>query len=384
MQSLLEELNFSNFNVIETIVKYVNQIEKINDFVLIGTKIILQDDSEVYYEIYLKYTYTMTNGNQFTFLFNDVTRTKLKEKQTAEHKYKTLFLSKVAHEFKNPIICITELCKQMSDNSVSEIEKRLILKQVQSMSNYLLILVKDLNIFSESQVGKDFIIEKKETNVDELLDFCKEITESLILKANKKNSVELKIEKFVNFKSILSDEWRIKQVLLNLLSNAVKFTLFGDVKLVVSYGLKNETNVINFKVVDSGAGMDENFQKNLFKPFEKGTSTGNEQGSGLGLSIVRDICHKMGGTLTCESKQGIGSTFIVELPVGLIDASNDSNRNSKTVELVADNSKGEISLDVISGNTIKVDFIPGLFKQTFPVVMSYQCFLSSSPIRMGN
>jgi two-component sensor histidine kinase len=108
------------------------------------------------FEIHCRYNSSNPEA-ELEILYNDVTRTKTNEKHKAEYKYKTLFLSKVAHEFKNPLICISELIDQSIENLPMEVMvKNNIssnLKQIKALSSNLHILIKDLNFYSQSSLG---------------------------------------------------------------------------------------------------------------------------------------------------------------------------------------------------------------------------------------
>lgn len=319
---LKESNNIIDKNLYEIFIASISQIPDIQNFKLIGDITLETEETDVSFEIHCRYMYSTTEMHgELEILFNDVTRTKLKEKQNAEFKYKSLFLSKVAHEFKNPLICIAELI----DQSQEEIHDNSVLKstlgQVKSLSDFLLVLVKDLNHFSEYQMGQNSVSVEKETDLSELLDFCKNITNSLLLKSGKQNSINFEIDieqadqEFIP-KIIITDEWRLKQVLINLLSNSVKFSMTGTITLQISVSSgKLEDKKLIFSVKDMGLGMKEDFLKNLFKPFNKGNFKNNELGSGLGLSIVKDIVSKLGSELNFTSQFNKGSKFWFSIPL---------------------------------------------------------------------
>ena len=225
---------------------------------------------------------------EIDFLFNDVTRTKIIETNNAEFKYKTIFLSKVAHEFKNPLICITELIDQIYDkfnnNTIEEdVDFKKNLTQIKAFSNYLLILVKDLDFFSQTQVGKSIVLEKKETSINEIMRFCNEIGNCLLRKFDKKDQLNIITTNSSSTpKHINTDEDRLKQVLVNLISNSIKFTQFGNVKLELTTDTINEISYIKFCVKDTGIGIKNELKETLFTPFTKGTNYQNRFGAGLG------------------------------------------------------------------------------------------------------
>jgi signal transduction histidine kinase len=160
-------------------------------------------------------------------------------------------------------------------------------------------------------MGKNSTSFEKETDLFELVDFCKNITNSLLVKAGKNNSINFNI----NFDDLLpriifTDEWRLKQVLINLLSNSVKFTMIGNIYLQIKIDINElSEKVLVFSVKDTGLGMNEVMSKNLFKPFNKGNFKYNEMGSGLGLVIVNEIASKLGSGVKFHSLPNQGSHF---------------------------------------------------------------------------
>lgn len=285
------------------------------------------------FEIHCRYN-AFNPEAELEILFNDVTRAKLKEKNNAEYKYKTRFLSKVAHEFKNPLICISELIDQsveclpkqgkiLNTNNLSTN-----LKQIKALCSYLHILMKDLNFYSQSNQGRITTFEKQEISVNDLVDFCKNITNTLLVKSNKSKAIDLliNVDKDVPWK-IVSDESRLKQLLVNLLSNAVKFTLYGHILLDVSYR-KNKTDnlaFIKFMVKDTGVGIKADKLEDLLNSTMKDQE---KKGECFGLSISCEIAQKLGKGLQFKSQVDKGSNFWF-----LIEASEEKFKlNSSTVK----------------------------------------------------
>jgi signal transduction histidine kinase len=270
---------------------------------------------ESHFEVHCRY---LPEQEEVEFMLLDVTKIINSENEKAELKYKTVFLSKVAHEFKNPIVSLTELVSQSKEsiadlNIHDEIIKQKIqsnFHQMLSLSEFLLVLVRDLNYFSEMTLEKEIKLEEKPTNLREIISFCENITDSLLNKTNK--------SKYIKFHSniddglpkiIFTDEWRLKQILINLLSNAVKFTITGEIILQVTKDYHQEMPHIRFAVKDTGVGLTDEQKKNLFHPFNKGANNYNELGSGLGLCIANDLSSKLGLGLNCESALDLGTTF---------------------------------------------------------------------------
>jgi signal transduction histidine kinase len=342
-----ENLSESNLHYYNLLIKHISSIPNIENFTYIGNKIISNDDTQLSFEIHCRYN----KEEELEILFNDVSKTKIEEKQNAEFKYKTLFLSKVAHEFKNPLICIAELINQSleslpKDTEIIEIRKNL--DQARSLSNFLQILIKDLNYFSEGNCGKISEHSLNETNILEVMSFCQSITNSLLQKSNKQDTVKLKINIDKNVpKKILTDEWRLKQILINLLSNSVKFTLFGEIQLFLYLENLDNVKYVKFLISDTGVGIKPDNFCRLFKPFNKDLNSNskyNEFGSGLGLSLCKEISEKLGPGLKFDSKEGEGSSFWFHIPLLL-------NTNTPEVDLHMTEKCDEVSILLIDDNS---------------------------------
>lgn len=131
-------------------------------------------------------------------------------------------------------------------------------------------------------------------------------------KQAKQKGVELKTEVSPKLPAIEADSDRIAQVVRNLLSNAVKYTDVGSVTVRSSLV---STNRVRFEVEDTGVGISEENQEQLFRAFYRVSEASVHEGSGLGLSIAKGIIEAHGGTIGCTSKPGKGSTFWFEIPV---------------------------------------------------------------------
>jgi signal transduction histidine kinase len=316
LEFLLADIYSEDFDLESFKAEYLRQGE-MGEFCFAGVKRIENEaffDSKIlttslveefYFEIFFRYNFNKdTCEDDFEFIFNDITRTKLNEKKNAEFKFKTLYLAKVAHEFKNPLICINELSEQLIEKNPDKITH-----SIKSLSNYLLILIKDLDYFSEQQAGEERGLNITEVNIDELIAFCSEIAKGLLKKAQKELDIEICIQKDEKICStILSDEIKLKQVIVNLLSNSIKFTTRG--KITIEVLLVNEK--LRFMVSDTGKGISNT--QDLFKPFKRGLGSDNKLGTGLGLSIVFDLIQKLGDEIKYNSTLGEGSSFWFDIP----------------------------------------------------------------------
>jgi signal transduction histidine kinase len=113
-----------------------------------------------------------------------------------------------------------------------------------------------------------------------------------------------------------TDATKLRQILFNLLSNAAKFTKDGVVRLELDHRRHGSRGWVEFRVCDTGAGIDEADQQSIFAPFNQadGSSTRSYDGTGLGLTLARSFCDLLGGTIEVKSQKDEGSVFTVRLP----------------------------------------------------------------------
>jgi signal transduction histidine kinase/CheY-like chemotaxis protein len=309
-----------------------------NSFTFLGTKDVeITTSCFINLEVFGRcYSSNHNVIDRYEFIFNDITRSKQIEQKNAEFKYKTLFLSKVAHEFKNPLLCISELVDQVNDNlktdnPTKQMENKIlgILKQIKSMSNYLIILVKDMDYFS--QKNADNKIEKKmetdKVNLSDTIKFSNDIVQTLIKKSQKEENIKFQVIKENTLPTLITtDEIKLKQVLINLLSNAVKYTYNGLITLRISLEDVN----LKFQIEDTGKGISDIQKENLFKPFANEFDKLNKISSGLGLSIVKELIEILGSKLEFDSTVSKGSTFWFSIKLNENDLDN-SNLSDKTL-----------------------------------------------------
>lgn len=276
-----------------------------------------QDNPNIYpqmiYEVHARYE---KEGESYQIIFDDITRTKSFEEKSAEFKFKNLLLAKIAHEFKNPLICIMELILQLSENKGEKSDNSSLIdktKMIKAFGDYLLILIKDLDYFSSSELKKSTPLSISDVLLTDVFDLIKEIAIALIKKNKKEKNVVFipKISKTVSINQIRTDDIKLKQILTNLISNSIKFTTSGYIKLKCSL---KEDNYLRFSVEDTGIGIKETVRKYIFTPFMKFEKKNNHLGTGLGLSIVYDLTNKLGKGIQFESEYNKGSKFWFSIP----------------------------------------------------------------------
>jgi signal transduction histidine kinase/CheY-like chemotaxis protein len=346
-------LNDKQFNTDDQWVNCKNISKALNSgnhFGLIGTlKLNINTDSVIYYEVFSRF-HLIGNEEVYGFLFKDITISKI----NAELKYKTLFLSKVAHEFKNPLLSIHEFVNQIRDillPNINKIKFEELLQNIESISDYLIILIKDMDFYSHLTNERFPELNKDEVSIDDIITYCKNISEALINKSHKKINFKAEIKN--SPAKFYTDEIKLKQILINLLSNAVKFTTVGSILLTIS----SVDNFIEFQVQDTGCGINSQQKAKLFQPyFDDIIISTNPTGIGLGLGlyIVKNLLLLLGSEILYESEEDKGSLFKFKLPLGIIESPNILPRKQSINNAIK--LKDEISN--CSAGTKTIDYSP--------------------------
>ena len=236
--------------------------------------------------------------------------------QTAEHasKAKTTFLNSMSHDIRTPmnaIIGFTSLAAVHLD------DKRLLenyLKKIMTSSNHLLSLINDVLDMSRIESGR-IKIEENECNLPTVMHDLRNILQSDV-KAKHLNFLFDTLD--VRDDEVLCDKLRLSQIILNCMSNAIKFTKPGGtvgIKIVQRESTQEGYALYDFIISDTGIGMSEDFQKHVFEPFtrEETSTVSGIQGTGLGMSITKNIVDMMGGIISVKSVQGQGTEFTISL-----------------------------------------------------------------------
>ncbi|MBU3010382.1 hybrid sensor histidine kinase/response regulator [Polaribacter vadi] len=234
---------------------------------------------------------------------------KANSKTTSLLKSREQLISMVSHDLRTPINTISGFSELLQKTTQSTKDKNYI-DHIRRASGYMGQLVNDLLEFSTLENG-NITIESIPFNLENSIDEISENAKTFI--KNKPVTIIVKHDKLIN-KLIISDPFRIKQILSNLIINACKFTQEGTI--TIESFLKN--NTLEIKVKDTGIGISKDQKENIFKAFNQAENKNNTiKGFGLGLTISKKLTELLKGSLTLESKIDVGSTFTLKLPVTL-------------------------------------------------------------------
>jgi len=336
--------SFDNLEVIET------------DTIAIPKEILTYEEFSLIFDhikrliIYVKDAYE----NALTNLNNE-----LKEADKT-NKAKTMFLANMSHEMRTPLnsICgYTQLLKRVGFDNQEKVKEYF--EGIYTSSELLLQKINDILDLSKIE-SNEFCLNERPNDLSQIV---KEVHDLLKVQAVNKNidfeyKIDPKIPQYLNI-----DSTRLKQVLVNLLSNAIKFTDKGQVKLDIElFGYSNEYVILEYTISDTGVGISKDKIDNIFVPFFQACYGKYPQsGTGLGLTIARDLIRLMGGDINVQSKENVGTifTFITKFKICDIESIENNNQELSN-EYITDLLRSKKIL-VVEDNVINQIFIKEIF-----------------------
>lgn len=246
-------------------------------------------------------------------LENTLLQAKNKELQTSR-ELKNLFFSKISHELRSPVNGILGLSQIMVEENCSANELNKYVEAIYTAAKHLRTILDDILDLSKLESGK-IEFQKRSFKLHKVIEHLQINFTQIIEKKQLyfQTHIDTKIPQI-----LIGDDVRLNQIFYNLISNAIKFTPEkGKITFEATLIQKDEQNcLLQFRVSDTGEGMSEDEQSRIFNPFEQVGSLSYQElgGTGLGLSVVKQLVEMQKGNIQVYSKKDEGSTFVVELP----------------------------------------------------------------------
>ena len=257
------------------------------------------------------------------------------ESEKKANKSKSDFLSRMSHDMRTPlngIIGLLQIAERHFDDKNLLLESH---KKMQVAANYLLSLINDVLQMSKIEDGnvpltKD-IIDFSELTKDILVIIEQRAKERGIkMQFNAKNDIR--------YPFVYGSPVHLRQIFLNIYGNCIKYNHIGGSIVTTSDYTETDDGVVMYEwtITDTGIGMSKEYKEHIFEPFsqERQYIGSAHHGIGLGMSIVKGLIEKMGGSIEVESEEGVGSTFIIKIPFKI--ASTPDKVNKQTSELKID------------------------------------------------
>ena len=267
---------------------------------------------------------SLFRNNQIKLKTNDLLQTKNSELETARDsavlamKAKTNFLSTVTHELRTPLYAVTGLTHLLLDENPAEHQKEH-LKSLKFSGEYLLNFINDI-----LQINKIDADKLEALNIEfKLKNVLTDVIDSLQQKANENNTkIVLDYDNDIPM-HLMGDPVKLSQIIMNLVGNALKFTEDGQVDVITKLKAKDDNFAqVYFEISDTGIGISEEQQKNIFDSFEQGSVQINREygGTGLGLTIVKSLLGLFNSKIELKSEIDVGSSFYFDLDIEYQDS----------------------------------------------------------------
>lgn len=260
---------------------------------------------------------------------------------------KSEFLSRMSHDIRTPMNGIIGMTKIAKDHIQEPTRVTDCMDKICVASNHLLSLVNDILDVSKMESGK-FDLTPVPFNVCEML----ENIQVVVQENASANQVSMQIDySNVVHRDIIGSELNVKRVIMNLVSNAVKYNKKDGKVTLLAYEKSIDDTHSNyiFEIIDNGIGMSKEFLEHIFEPFSRENEGIKEtaSGTGLGMTIVKNLTEQLGGRISVESELGVGSTFIVNIPMEI-----NENPQEETEEESEEDSLDGMSILLVEDNAL--------------------------------
>ncbi|WP_009634587.1 PAS domain S-box protein [Synechocystis sp. PCC 7509] len=259
---------------------------------------------------------SVSGENEAIVIVRDITERKRAETEvssalkTEKHlnELKSRFVSMTSHEFRTPLTTILSSAELLEDFGAiwSEEKKQLYFHRIKDTVKHMTQLLDDVMLIGKAEMGK---LDCHPILLD-VVQFCRDLVDELHPASIRNHHIAFVSQ--TNELHAYIDEKLLRHILSNLLSNAIKYSPNGG---IINFDLDCQQKEVSFKIQDRGIGIPKIEQEGLFSSFYRASNVGNISGTGLGLAIVKKAVDSHQGKIAVESAVGIGSTFLVSIPL---------------------------------------------------------------------
>ena len=248
------------------------------------------------------------------------------ESEKKANKSKSDFLSRMSHDMRTPlngIIGLLQIAERHFDDKDLLLESH---KKMQVAANYLLSLINDVLQMSKIEDGNVPLTK-------DIIDFSELTKDILVIIEQRAKERGIKMQfnakKDIRYPFVYGSPVHLRQIFLNIYGNCIKYNHIGGSIITTSDYTENDDGVVMYEwtITDTGIGMSKEYKEHIFEPFsqERQYIGSTHHGIGLGMSIVKGLIEKMGGSIEVESEEGVGSTFIIKIPFKIASAPDKVN-----------------------------------------------------------
>lgn len=273
------------------------------------------------------------------------------------NKAKSVFVAKVSHELRTPMNSIMGMLRILERDEPSTTRRNYI-RMAYEAADTLLHTINEILDFSKAESGK-MVLEEIEVDIRDLV---RSVLRTITPRLDEKPDLEIICRVSRTCPQIVwGDPIRLRQVIVNLLGNAIKFTAKGSIVLSLSC---DSVGSLIIEITDTGVGIPSDRLKNIFDPFTQADESVTRmfQGTGLGLTIVKQLIESMGGSIQVESKVNTGSTFVMKIPLRRLALATTMGikKSGYTHAVIVTNDKvtGCHLNDVLVESGVQVEIIP--------------------------
>lgn len=354
-------------NIFSSNKRYSGELKRLDKF-----------NSYIWYEYTISQQKSFFDGDFLIMTFKDITsrkRMEEKDKRVLKEAYisanqannaKSSFLSRLSHDIRTPMNAIIGMTR-MALSNLNDIKKvELCLEKIHTAGEVLLNIINQVLDMTKIEINK-YEVKEEVFRLDHFIENLIDIYQENILE--KKQTLILDIED-IREKYIRTDIIILQRVLTNLISNAIKYTSYNgkiEIKIIEDQFEKENRRVYQFIIKDNGIGMSKEFLDRIYEPFSReiNEETRDISGSGLGMSIVRNLVSLLNGKIHIESELKKGTTFLLTLELEVIkkETFNQTSKIQEALTLDKLNLKGKKIL-IVEDNEINREIICDLLSIT--------------------